>query len=104
MLRLLNLNHDVRTFLQNGDIEMGHARALLGLTGFTQSETARTVVTKSLSVRETEKLIRQLSKPPAAKTIAPKLDADTRALQQRLSETLAQKYSLIIRVMAVARW
>ncbi len=59
LLRLLDLNPEVRTLLEHGDIEMGHARALLTLSDSAQSEVAKQVVTKSLSVRETENLARK---------------------------------------------
>jgi len=91
LLRLLNLNTEVKTFLENGDIEMGHARALLGLIGHTQTEAAREVVAKSLSVRETENLIRRLQKGTHNKKTTIVADADTRRLQQSLSEKLGAK-------------
>ena len=91
LLRLLNLNTEVKTFLENGDLEMGHARALLGLVGHTQTEAAREVVAKSLSARETEKLIRCLQKGQQTKSSLPVVDADTRHLQQTLSEKLGAK-------------
>src|SRR5690606_38671021 len=60
LLRLMSLQHEVRTFLERGDLEMGHARALLGLEGDAQASTARTVIGKGLSVRQTEALVRRL--------------------------------------------
>lgn len=63
LLRLRNLNEDVKRLVENGDLEMGHARALLGLEGEAQSTAAGDVVEKGLSVRETEQLIRRLLKP-----------------------------------------
>jgi len=56
-LRLLNLNSEVRRLLENGDLDMGHARCLLMLDEHQQSEVARLVVAKQLSVRETESLV-----------------------------------------------
>jgi len=67
LLRLRNLNDDVKRLVENGDIEMGHARALLGLEGDAQSDAAGNVVEKGLSVRETEQLIRRLLKPATEK-------------------------------------
>jgi len=64
LLRLLTLNDDVRKMLEHGDLEMGHARALLALEGQVQSETARNVATKGYSVRETEQLVRRLNAEP----------------------------------------
>ncbi len=63
LLRLRNLNDDVKRLVENCDLEMGHARALLGLEGELQSDTAKNIVEKGLSVRETEQLIRRLQKP-----------------------------------------
>ncbi len=60
LLRLRNLNEDVRRLVENGDLEIGHARALLTLEGRTQSDAAETVVEKALSVRETEQLVKRL--------------------------------------------
>jgi ParB family chromosome partitioning protein len=87
LLRLLNLTPEVRRFLEHGDIEMGHARALLPLTSQQQLEAAKTVVTKSLSVRETEKLVKQLQQPQTEGVPADKptidFSAQTEALQHR---------------------
>ncbi len=60
LLRLLDLNEDVKSYIEQGSLEMGHARALLGLKGQIQSETAKKVAARGLSVRETEKLVRRL--------------------------------------------
>lgn len=94
LLRLMNLNNDVKRFLENGDIEMGHARALLALESHKQSEVARTIIAKSLTVREAENLIRRLQKPSTAQTKNNSLDPDTRRLQERLAETLGAKVSI----------
>lgn len=60
-LRLLNLMPDVRNLLENGDLDMGHARALLQLTDEKQTQVANLVVARNLSVRETEALVRRVS-------------------------------------------
>ena len=60
ILRLMNLNSDVKTLLERGDIEMGHARALLRLSGGQQSEAAAQVVARALTVRQTEALVRDI--------------------------------------------
>ena len=91
LLRLLNLNTAVKTFLENGDLEMGHARALLGLVGQMQTDAAREVVAKNLSVRETENLIRRWQKNRETGKTVSVIDADTRRLQQNLSEQLGAK-------------
>jgi len=88
LLRLLKLNLEVRALVEKGDLEMGHARALLALEGAQQSETANRVVTQALSVRQTEQLIRHLQekreRPQGLKT----LDPDIASLQKELSEKL----------------
>lgn len=66
LLRLLNLTPDVRRLVEHGDIEMGHARALLGLETEYQAQAASIVITKSLSVRETEKLVKSYQQPLTA--------------------------------------
>lgn len=93
-LRLLNLNTEVKTFLENGDIEMGHARALLGISDYAQTEIAREVVNKGLSVRETEKLLRRLAKASWVPKTKRTLDVDTQHLQQSLAEKLGAKVQI----------
>lgn len=91
LLRLLTLETDVRHMLEDGQIEMGHARAILGLDATSQLKAAREVANKGLSVRETEQLVRRLNKPEYEKTEKPGLDPDTRRLQEDLSEKLGAK-------------
>lgn len=91
-LRLLNLAPTARTLLERGEIEMGHARALLGLDASQQDSMAREVADKSLTVRETERRVRAIlapTKKPSSKTgkNAAK-DADTRRLEQQLTEKM----------------
>ncbi len=87
LLRLQELNEDVKQLLATGDIDMGHARALLGVSGPVQSQIARQVVTAKLSVRETEARVRKALQPPATARPAKK-DPDIRHLEQRLSDAL----------------
>jgi ParB family chromosome partitioning protein len=98
LLRLLSLNEDARRMLEQGLMDMGHARALLSLSGAAQSEAAHRVVEQSLSVRETEKLVRKMLEGPAgsagAKPAAPALDPDIRRLQDELSERIGAKVSI----------
>ena len=96
LLRLLALNDDVKRLLANGDIEMGHARALLGLLGARQSEAAHIVVGKSLNVRETEHLVRQMLAQPAVGNKEPPkaLDPNIRSLQEDLASRLGAKVAL----------
>jgi ParB family chromosome partitioning protein len=92
LLRLLTLQADVREMLEKGKMDMGHARALLALEGLAQSKTARTVVDKGLSVRETENLVRRLlEKPAGGRKGARRSDPDIRALQQKLSDKLGAR-------------
>src|SRR5690606_2396504 len=89
LLRLLALNDDVQKLLDHGDLEMGHARALLSLEGRAQSEAARNVVSKGLSVRQTEALVRnQAEARTTAKTAASQPSADIRRLEEDLSEKI----------------
>jgi ParB family chromosome partitioning protein len=87
LLRLNNLNEDVKILLEHGDIEMGHARALLALEGDAQNEAAQTVSGKGLTVRDTENLVRRLLEPAKEKVVA-KEDPDVQRLQTELSENL----------------
>ena len=93
LLRLNNLNSEVKTLLEHGDIEMGHARALLALDNDIQTNTARIVVAKELNVRETEALIKKVQLPekePKEKEI----DPNTKALEQKLSEKLGSQVAI----------
>jgi ParB family chromosome partitioning protein len=87
LLRLQDLNADVKELLSNRSIEMGHARALLGITGNAQSTLARQVAKKGLSVRETEQLVRRTLNPPAKPKVVKK-DPDITNLETGLSEKL----------------
>ncbi len=87
LLRLQDLNADVKELLGTRVIDMGHARALLGVTGNSQSTLARVVAKKGLSVRETEQLVRKTLNPPA-KPKKIKKDPDIKKLESRLSEQL----------------
>lgn len=87
LLRLNNLNEDVKLLLEHGDIEMGHARALLSLQGEQQIEAAQIVSGKGLTVRDTENLVRRLLEPAKPK-VDNKIDPDVQRLQTTLSENL----------------
>ncbi len=91
LLRLLTLNADVREMLEKGKMDMGHARALLALDGAQQSKTARQVVERGLSVRETEQLVRRLTEKPVTRKRSGGVDPDVRALTQKLSDKLGAK-------------
>lgn len=87
LLRLLNLNSDVKMLLERNQLELGHAKVLLALTGLAQSEIAKMIVTKKLSVREAEIVIHNYQNK---KTAAPKaaVDPNILSLQSNLSERL----------------
>jgi len=89
LLRLKDLNEDVKTLVDEKQIEMGHARALLALTGNEQSMLARKVAERGLSVRETEQLVRRqlnpVEKPARASN---KQDPDIKRLTEELSERI----------------
>ncbi len=87
LLRLLSLSHGAKQLLEHGKIEMGHARALLGLPVEQQDYAAAEVYGKKLSVRQTEALVRSIVQPKkkAAKT---KKSTDILSLEESLSETL----------------
>ena len=94
-LRLLNLNADVQLMLAKSQIEMGHAKALLGLPLSQQNEIAHQIFLRGLSVRETENWIKKLIQPKATvQTLRPVPNADINHIQQRLSETLGAKVIL----------
>ncbi len=93
LLRLQDLNADVKTLLAMRDIDMGHARALLAIDGMEQSRVAKDVARKGLSVRETEALIRKISAP--AKTAkSPRKDPDIVRLEERLTECLGAQVQI----------
>ena len=90
LLRLLNLVNPVRELVRSGNLEMGNARALLGLPENEQERVARIVVSRGLSVRQTEALVRRLTKAPnqGLSRRVEAVDPDTRALERELSDTL----------------
>ncbi len=90
LLRLLDLNDDVKQLVEQGTLEMGHARALLALSGKPQSAAAHDVAKKALSVRETERLVQRLQAAPRSKSAEKRrADPDIRKLEKDLSEKLA---------------
>jgi len=93
LLRLNKLNEEVKTLLENGDIEMGHARALLALDGDVQTSAAQTVATKELTVRETESLIKNIQNPVAEKEKVEKA-IDTIELEQGLADKIGAKVAI----------
>jgi ParB family chromosome partitioning protein len=94
LLRLLTLEPAVKELLENEDLEMGHARALLALQGGAQIEAARQVAQRGLSVRETENLVRKLSQPAKPKASTADKDPDVRRFEEDLSEKLGARVQI----------
>ena len=96
LLRLLELSADVCELIERRRIEMGHARALLGLTErAAQRRAAAEVLAKGLSVRETEALVRRMLRPPAEAHAPPASpDPDVRHLEQQLTEKLGARVAI----------
>ena len=88
LLRLIALPEEIKTLLAHGDLEMGHARALLGLPLEQQVEGARHVVARGLTVRQTEALVRQWLNSKDKPAEKAKADPDINRLEQRLAEKL----------------
>jgi len=87
LLRLLTLEDEVKQLVDRGDLEMGHARALLALAGPAQRSVAQRVVAQALSVRETERMVRAMLNPQPARHAA-EPDANIRRLEEDLGERL----------------
>jgi len=87
LLRLTTLSAEAKKMLEHGDLEMGHARAILTLDPLKQTEAARTITAKGLSVRQAEALVRQMQieKQPEKNT---RINPDVRQLQVNLSEKI----------------
>jgi len=95
LLRLISLNNDVRSFVERGELEMGHARALLSLPYEKQLEAGKQVKNKGLSVRQTEALVRRLQAQKNKKgAVSNKIDPDIRHLRDNLSEKLGTQVNI----------
>ncbi len=92
LLRLLNLSDPVQQLMMQGEIDMGHGRALLSLSPSKQIETANLIVRKQLSVRETEKLINRLETTASRKI--KKQDRDLLRLQEEISEKMGAQITI----------
>lgn len=93
LLRLLNLSYGARVLLEQGKIEMGHARAILALELDDQDTVANEVYAKRLSVRQTEVLVRGYVNPKKPSP-QPSKSSDVRSLEESLAEKLGTKVSL----------
>lgn len=96
LLRLIGLSEDVRIMLEHGDLEMGHGRAMLTLPPELQMQVAKQVVAKSLSVRQTEALVRRVQQenPERKGSRSKAIDPNIRALQDDLAERLGARVSI----------
>jgi ParB family chromosome partitioning protein len=96
LLRLLELEKGTRKLLEAGDINMGHARALLAISGPSQLEIAKTIVEKGLSVRDTEGLVRRTrnSQPTQARASAKSADPNVLKLERDLSDIIGGKVTI----------
>ncbi len=96
LLRLRDLAKPVQAYLMGGQLDMGHARALLALPAGQQVAAAARVVAQGLSVRETERLVQQFAHPGrrGAKRLARVPDADLARLQEDLAEALGAKVTI----------
>jgi ParB family chromosome partitioning protein len=96
LLRLRELARPVQEYMMGGQLDMGHARALLALSAGAQTAAAARVVAQGLSVRETERLVHRLQdagrRKPAQR--APRIDADLARLQEELAEVLGAKVAI----------
>lgn len=90
LLRLMSLREDVQRMVEYGDLEMGHAKALLGLPVDQQSQAANSVVSKAMSVRQTENLVRSIlsSLESPGKNTTRQIDPDIKSLQDQLSNKI----------------
>jgi ParB family chromosome partitioning protein len=88
LLRLLDLEEIVKEMVERRELEMGHARALLALSGRRQVEAARQVVARGLTVRATEGLVKSLQRPAATRDVAVKKDPNIQQLESSLADRL----------------
>jgi ParB family transcriptional regulator, chromosome partitioning protein len=91
LLRLMNLDDGVKDLLQQGDLDMGHARALLTLPHSKQIALARIIVKKQLSVRATERLVQQIQSKQVISKSPREVDPNISHLQNQLGERLCAK-------------
>jgi len=87
-LRLMSLPKETQTLLERGDIEMGHAKAILGLPADKQAETARLVVAKGITVRETEALVARILDGKITPVSVVEADANIKSLEHDLAARL----------------
>ncbi len=88
LLRLLSLSSDVLLLVEKGELEMGHARALLSLQGSLQTQVAKAIVKRAMSVRETERVVARLQEGLVEGGIPRISDPNIRRLEQDLADKL----------------
>lgn len=93
LLRLMKLTPEAKRMLEYGDLEMGHARALLSLDGDKQVSAAKEVVARGLSVRQAEELVKNFNSSPK-KQSKPAVDPGVEQLQQRWNDTLGMRVKI----------
>ena len=94
LLRLLELTDEVKHMIDDGDLDMGHARALLGLAGAQQIEAAQRIIINGLSVRETERMVTAWNQSAGKISVKPVRDPDIERLERSLSDTLGAPVSI----------
>ncbi|EOU2464440.1 ParB/RepB/Spo0J family partition protein [Vibrio navarrensis] len=94
LLRLNSLESEVKQFVSQKLLEMGHARALLALEGEQQVEVAQQVASKLLTVRQTEQLVKKCLTPKVEQEL-PSKDEETQQMSQKLSQLLGAKVSIV---------
>ena len=94
LLRLLDLEDAVKQLVEQGELEMGHARALLALSGNKQIEAARQVINRGLTVRATEGLVKSLQRPAPEKPEKARKDANIQRLETDLSDKLGARVAI----------
>lgn len=94
LLRLLELSPGVRALLDQGKLDMGHARALLSLDPVKQVALAQKIVAEQWTVRQTELEVRKALQPPAPNALPRRRDPNIDALAQSLSEKLAAQVAI----------
>lgn len=106
LLRLLTLTDEVKEMLKTGLLEMGHARALLSLSNVQQVETAKIITSKSLSVRETEKLVQRLNRPEDKQEffLNHQFEQKTKDWMAQLSKNFHQKLTCILMMEEKVGW
>jgi ParB family chromosome partitioning protein len=99
LLRLLNLAEPVQSMLMAGDIDMGHARALLGLDRATQITAANQIAAKKMSVRETESLVKKLGAEFSLQPqkVSPEKSRDTKRVEEELADLLMAEVEVRIK-------